>query len=98
MIEASVDDLRQAVEGLHTCRASLREVKAVKEEFQGQTVWEGIVHVFDIEDCPTAKACFAWSSPIEGTERRKFYAVLQVSPINTPNDAVRASIVRDARQ
>jgi hypothetical protein len=95
MIEVEADDLRQAVEHLHACGASLRDVQVVKEEWEGQTVWEGIVHVFDIDGNTAASTCFAWSSPIDGTDCRKFYAVLQVPPISTPNGAVRASIVAD---
>lgn len=44
-----------------------------------------------------AKRAYAWSSPIEGSERRKFYAVLEVPPITSAQDAVRAAIVADHR-
>lgn len=67
------------------------------ERFQGKTVWEGVVHVFDVSGHPMAQTCYAWSSPIENSDRRKFYAVLGVPPIETPADAVRASIVNDER-
>ena len=98
MIEVSADELKQAVEHLHACRATFRDVEPVIEKFQGQTVWEGIVHTFDIEGNADANACFAWSSPIEGSERRKFYGVLQVAPIATAADAVRVSIVADYKK
>jgi len=39
----------------------------VKETFGGKTVWEGIVHVFKINDHPQANKAYAWSSPIEGS-------------------------------
>jgi hypothetical protein len=38
----------------------------VKETFKGSTVWEGIVHVFDLEDHPKATRAYAWSSPAGG--------------------------------
>jgi len=41
--------------------------------------------------------CYTWSSPIEGSTRRGFYAVLSVPPINTAADAVRAAIVADRK-
>ena len=37
------DDLRAAVEGLHGCKATLRERVPVSETFEGRTVWTGEV-------------------------------------------------------
>ena len=69
----------------------------VKEVFEGKTVWEGVVHVFNLEGHPKATRAYAWSSPIEGTERRRFYAVLHLGGIRSPLDAVRAAIVVEHR-
>jgi hypothetical protein len=96
-MEVMNSELRQAVECLHDCRATLRQVVVVAEQFQGGTVWHGIVHVFDVSGHPMATTCYAWSSPFPNSDRRKFYAVLGVPPIGTPADAVRASIANDLR-
>jgi hypothetical protein len=61
-------------------------------------VWEGVVHVFDLEGHPTATRAYAWSSAIEGSDKRRYYAVLGIGPIKTPLDAVRAAIVMEHRQ
>lgn len=53
---------------------------------------------FDVEGCPDSTTCYAWSSPIEGSDRRKFYAVLHVPPVDSPETAVRAAIVSENRQ
>jgi hypothetical protein len=95
MIEENVGQLRTAVESQHGGCARLREVVAVSEEFRDQPVWQGIVHVFDLEGHPSATIAYAWSSPVKGTTRRRFYAVLGVPPINSALDAVRAAIVAD---
>jgi hypothetical protein len=63
-------------------------VVAVREAFEGQLVWEGVVHVFELKGHPTATSAYAWSSPIEGSTKRRFYAVLHVPPISSPADAV----------
>jgi hypothetical protein len=44
-----------------------------------------------------AKRAYAWSSPIEGSDKRRFFAVLHVPPITSPLDAVRAAIVAEQR-
>ena len=86
---------QEAVQNLHNCKATFREIVPVVEQFEGQTAWEGEVHVFDLEDHPTASVCYAWSSAIEGSDKRKFYAVLHAPPVTSPLEAVRASIIQD---
>lgn len=98
MIEpASITSLKTAVEGLHDCRAQLVQSAPVSESFQGQPAWEGVVHIFDLEGHPTANRAYAWSSPIEGSDKRRFFAVLEQPPITSPVDAVRAAIVAEHR-
>jgi hypothetical protein len=58
-------------------------------------VWEGTVHVFDLEGHPETTRAHAWSSPIEGSDNRRFYAVLHLGGIRSPLDAVRAGIVAE---
>lgn len=100
MQEVPISQLKQAVEGLHSCTATHVNQEHVTETFQGETVWDGDVYVFALEGHPKASVCYAWSAPVEGSERRRFFAVLQLPPVVTPRDAVRASIVeayRDAQ-
>jgi hypothetical protein len=89
------DELKKAVEQLHNCTAQFIETIPVLESFQGKTVWEGIVFVFEINGHPQATKCYAWSSPIEGSTKRRYYAVLHVPPVDSPEKAVRASIIYD---
>jgi hypothetical protein len=65
----------------------------VKETHAGAVVLEGIVHVFDLKGHPTASRAYAWSSPIEGSDKRRFFAVLHQGPVKSPVDAVRAAIM-----
>lgn len=60
-----------------------------------RAVWEGVVHVFDLNGHPTATRAYAWSSPIEGSDKRRFFAVLHIPPITSPLEAVRAAIVHE---
>lgn len=97
-MEVSVDQLQRAVEGQHGGKATLVEAVSVKEEWQGKTVWEGVVHVFDLEGHPKATRAYAWSSPVEGSDKRRFCAVLHLGGIRSPLDAVRAAIVAERRR
>ena len=89
-----ISDLKQAIESLHECTASYSETADVIEKHEGAIVWEGTIHIFGV-DHPDTDTCYAWSSPIEGSSKRKFYAVLHIPPVDSPEAAVRASIVAD---
>lgn len=95
-LEVDADQLRNSVEAQHGGTATLVQSVPVSESFKGETVWEGVVHVFDLAGHPQATRAFAWSYERDGGKRR-FIAVLQVPPINTPQDAVRAAIVAEQR-
>ncbi len=88
-------ELKTAVERLHNCTASFVEDVVVVEKFGEQTVWNGMVSVFQIGGHSKATRAYAWSSSIEGSTKRRYYAVLHVPPIDSPEKAVRASIVQD---
>jgi len=94
-MKENIDQLKKIVEQLHQCVATYLEQVSVIEKFGDKTVWKGIVHVFKIEGNKEAETCYAWSSPIEGSTKRRYYAVLHVPPIDSPEKAVRASIVQD---
>jgi hypothetical protein len=85
------------VEGQHGGKAVLAGVRPVKEVWDGKTVWEGVVHAFDLEGHPKATRAYAWSSPVEGSNKRRFYAVLHLGGIRSAPAAVRAAIVAERR-
>lgn len=97
MAETSASQLKRAIEAQHGGTATLVQSVPVHEAHDGQTVWDGIVHVFDLKDSPSgASRAYAWSYEREDGKRR-FFAVLGIPPINSPKDAVRAAIVAEAK-
>jgi hypothetical protein len=97
MVEILTEELQRAVELQHGCTAKHAQSVPIKEMHGGQTVWEGIVHVFDVAGHPRATRAYAWSSPIEGSDKRRFFAVLHTGAIQSPRDAVRAAIVAERK-
>jgi hypothetical protein len=93
----NVLDLQNAVEKMHTCKATLAQSVPVRERHGNAVVWDGVVHVFDLKGNKTANRAYAWSSPIEGSDKRRFFAVLHVPPVTSPVEAVRAAIVAEQR-
>jgi hypothetical protein len=89
-------DLQRAVEGMHACKATLAQSVPVSEVAGGRAYWQGVVHVFDLTCHPKATRAYAWSSPIEGSDKRRFFAVLHQGPVTSPSTAVRAAISQQA--
>ena len=90
-------ELKHAIESQHGGAATLVQSVPVRETFEGKAVWEGVVHVFDLAGNPKATRAYAWSSPIEGSKKRRFFAVLHMGAITEPVEAVRAAIVAEKR-
>ena len=95
--DSMIAGLRQAVEKLHGCLASWIEEVPVREIFQEKKVWDGTVHVFDLTGHPKAKRAYAWSSPMPGSSKHRFFAILNLPPVFSARDAVRAAIVQEYR-
>ena len=91
MDPAGLPALLDAIRHTHGCEATHVESAPVTETFEGETVWDGEVQIFDVAH-PAASRCYAWSHATEG-EKRRFYAVLHVQPVDGPAAAVRAAIV-----
>jgi len=76
---------------MHGVESVFVESVPVTETFNGETVWDGEVQVFDLVGHPKARRAHAWSYATEGA-RRKFVAVLQLGPVTDAVTAVRAFI------
>lgn len=97
-----IAQLQKAIRDLHGCESQYLETVPVTETFQGKTVWQGEVEVFEISDHPTANHAYAWSHKAgkDNTETR-YIAVLQIPPVTSPETAVRAAIaaeIKNARE
>jgi len=97
-IQQELKALKKAILDLHSCKATWVKSVPVKEAFEGETVWEGVVQVFDLIDHPKAKRCYAWSHGLEGSKKRRFFTVLHQFPIDSPQAAIRATTVSEFRK
>ena len=85
-----IERIQNAVEKLHNCRAKHVESVPVHEAFNGVTVWEGVVEVFDIAGHPKAKRCYGWEVPGPPID---WVAVLEMPPVDSPLTAVRVAML-----
>ena len=81
-----------SIEHQYGGHATFAQTVPVRETFKGQAVWEGVVHVFDLEGHPKASKVYAWSNDA-GT----YVTVLHLGPIASAAHAVRAAIIQEFR-
>ena len=95
----NIGELKKVIRQLHGCEAEHAATVPVKEVFQGQTVWEGEVEVFNIRGHPKARRCYAWAHATgEDDKGKRYVAVLELPPVESAQTAVRAAIIDEARK
>ena len=91
MEDASASQLKRVIEAQHGVKSTFVKSIRIHRSAGSPANWDGVVHVFDLNDHPKAKRAFAWSSPILGSAGPRFFAVLQAGPVTTPLQAVKAA-------
>ena len=89
--------LQAVIMQLHSCGAIWRESVPVKEMFNGKTLEDGEVEVFDLFDHPKAKRCYGWSHGEPG----EFITVLEFPPVTDAQSAARVGVayqIKKARE
>ena len=86
---------------LHNCDAEYVETVPVVEQFQGETIFQGDVEVFDLSGHPKATRGYGWGYMTTEGGGRRYFTVLELPPVNSPQTAVQAAImseIKNARQ
>jgi hypothetical protein len=91
-----IEELRGIIKNLHGVDSRHVESVPVKEVFQGKTVWEGVVEVFELIGHPRAHRAYAWAHDGE-RPRESSVAVLHIAPITSAAAAVRAALIQEFR-
>jgi hypothetical protein len=93
-----IAELKSVIRQLHGPEPKHVESVPITETFQGRTVWQGVVEVFDIEGHATASRVYAWAHDTGDSKNpRRHVTVLHLHPIRSARDAVRAAIVQEFR-
>jgi hypothetical protein len=96
-----IAELQAAFLKLHGCDADYVETVPVVEEFQGETIWQGDVEVFDLVGHPKATRGYGWGYTATDSGGRRYFTVLELPPVDSPQTAVKmaiASEIKNARE
>jgi hypothetical protein len=91
-----LEGLRDAIKRLHGCESQHLTTVFVAETSPDGTVRKGAVEVFALISHPTAKRCFAWARDTD--DGKRYFAVLDLPPVESAQEAVRAAMVDVARR
>lgn len=93
-----IEELQDVIRHLHGVDSRHVESVPIKETFQGKTVWEGVVEVFELIGHPKAPKVYAWAHDTDNPKQpRKHVTVLHIAPVTSAVAAVRAAIVQEFR-
>jgi hypothetical protein len=93
-----IEELQSVIHKLHGVHSTHIQSVPVKEEFRGQTVWDGIVEVFELHGHPKATHAYAWSHETDDPKQpRRSVTVLKIPPATSPETAVRVAIMQELR-
>jgi len=92
MKQAYNEALRDAIRRTHGCDSRHVETVPVHEAFEGKTVWDGCVEVFDLVGHPMTSQGYAWGFR-DDRGQWQYVAVLKVPPVDSPITAVQAYIL-----
>jgi hypothetical protein len=97
MNEGYVQALQDAIRNTRECESRHIRSVPILEEYNGEKVWDGNVELFALSGCKEAESCYAWGYKREDGSV-EYVTVLQVPPIRTALDAIRAFIIHDAKK
>ena len=93
-----IKELGETIRKLHGVKAKHTKSVPVKETFEGQMVWDGIVEVFELKGHPKASKAYAWANDTDDPlHPKRQVTVLHIPPVTSPELAVRAAIVKEYR-
>jgi len=93
-----IQELKDVIRRLHGAEAMHIESIPVKEIFQGRTLWDGVVEVFDLNGHPTAHRIYAWAHETDDPNKPiRHVTVLHQHPVKSAQDAVKIAIAQEIR-
>ena len=91
--------LLKKIKEIHDCKATHLGSEDVKETLTGETVWEGVVHIFTTLDHPDAYHIYGWACQnYDQSKNMEYIAMLAKHPIDTPQKAVHAYLVSQTKK
>ena len=80
--------LKYVVEAHYGGTAIFVEPVWVRAPMRDDTIWEGVVYIFDLHGNPEGERAYTWTTP-RANGKSQYFAVLHEGQVTSPKDAVR---------
>jgi hypothetical protein len=97
LIRVEINILRQIILEWRWCSSKHVATVPVHETFEGRTVWQGEVEVFDLIGHFKANRCYAWAYQ-DDEGKTRYETVLELPPVQSAQDAVKAALAEQAKR
>src|SRR5689334_14009401 len=92
-----VAELRSTIRRLHKCDAAHSRTERVKQEINGQVLWDGNVEVFALLGHDRALRCYAWGH-LHDDGKWEVTTVLAIPPVISAESAVLAAFAAKLKE
>jgi hypothetical protein len=87
-----LEAIQHAINTGFNCNSRHLKTVPVHLKHEGKTMWDGKVEVFEIIGHPRTKTCYAWGFRTD-EGNFEFATVLELPPVDSPENAVKAYLV-----
>ena len=92
-MNAYIEELTDVIRRLHGVESEYVESVPVTETCQGETVWAGLVEVFELKSHPHALRVYAWAQDTKDPNHpHRHFTFLHLQSIQSAQDAVRTAL------
>jgi hypothetical protein len=91
MNSGNQDQLTRAVQARYGCEATYIQAVTITQMYDGQSVWEGAVHIFRLSGSMISDIAYVWFETGDRAGELVFF--LHVPPIAGPRDAIKTHLV-----
>lgn len=91
-------ELQELIQKMYGVQSMHIDSVRVTEVLEDNTVWDGMIEVFELHGHPRAPIVYAWALNMNKPGMpKKYFAVLHLNLVDSPEAAVRAAIVPQRR-
>jgi hypothetical protein len=89
-------ELQDVIRQVYGVESKYLESVPVRETFQGRTIWDGIVEVFELKRHPSASKVYVFEQETDDPDNpHRYVTALHQPSIRSAREAVKAAIVQE---
>lgn len=86
-------ELRELIQQMYGVQSRLIDSVRVTEILEDNTIWDGMIEIFELNGHPKAPIVYAWAQNMNKPGMpKKYFAVLHLNSVDSPEAAVKSAI------